>query len=465
MRAILLASLLMLAGCSMTPELTLPAAPVAASYPGATMANAAGVTKIEWRRVYPDPRLQKLIELALTDNRSLRIALLQAAEARSQLRIARSAQLPSVAVEGGYNRQRTSVSAVGSGQEGTGGTVSNQFTVQAGLASFEIDLFGRLASLSEAAFQRYLSSEEGARAARLAVIGTVAEAYLAERLGDEQLALVEATLKDWRSSLDITRRLRGASQTGGTEVAQAEGLVRQAEADLEQRRRERDQATNALVLAVGAPLPSNLPPSIPLMGQPIEAQLTAGLPSDLLLRRPDILQAEHELKAANADVGAARAAFFPRLSLTAQYGFESQALGSLFAGANQAWSFAPQITAPIFQAGALQGNLDASKVRKDTAVARYEQAIQSAFREVADGLAARATYSRQRAAQAEAATVAERRQSLADMRYRAGLDSRLDLLDAQRGVYAARQALLEVRRQELASTVGLYRALGGDAKP
>ena len=460
--------LVLVAGCSMNPRLVIPPAPVAANYPGATMADGARAAPIEWRQMFGDPRLQRLIGLALIDNRDLRIAVLQAAEARGQLRIARGAQLPAVGLEGGYTRQRAPAAVadagvgIGAGQGTPTGVEFGQFTAQAALTSFEIDLFGRLRSQSQAAFERYLASEEGARASRLAVIGAVADSYFAERLADEQLRLTEATLADWRASLDLTRELHGAAQVGGAELAQAEGLVRQGEADLEQRRRERDQAGNALVLAVGAPLPADLPAPIGLSAQPVQTQLAAGLPSELLLRRPDILQTEHELRAANYDVGAARAAFFPRLSLTGMFGFSSLALDELFKGASQSWSFSPQVTMPLLQ-GQAPGALAAAKARRSIAVANYERTIQSAFREVADGLAARATYDKQRQAQTAAVDLALRRLRLTDQRYRAGLDSRLDLLDAQRSSYAARQILLEVKRAELSSAVALYRALAGGA--
>ena len=335
---------------------------------------------------------------------------------------------------------------------------------QAALTSFELDLFGRLRSQSEAAFERYLGTYEGSLATRLSVIGAIADAYLAERLAEDQLRLTEATLVDWRASLGLTHKLRAAGQNSGVEVAEQEALVRQAEADLEQRRRELAQATNALVLAIGAPLPAELPAPIRLMDQPIVTQFPAGLPSELLTRRPDIRRAEHELRAANADVGAARAAFFPRLSLTAAFGFASLGLGGLFTGANRSWNVAPSNTAPIIQGGQLKGNLDLARVRSSVAVANYERTIQSAFREVADGLAARATYSRQIDAQRRVAAANEERVRLANLRFQAGQQSRLEVLDARRSAYSSGQAVLNVHREELSSAVGLYRALGGGAE-
>jgi NodT family efflux transporter outer membrane factor (OMF) lipoprotein len=421
--------------------------------------------------MFGDPRLQALVDLALANNRDLRVSTLNVEAARAQFRVARGAMLPQVDANGSYTRQRipTSTASAGIGGATGGGTGAGapsgfefgQYSANAALTSFEIDLFGRLRSQSQAAFERYLASDEGRRSARIALIGSVVDAYLAERLAAEQLALTERTMADWNSSLDITRRQHEAKQVSGLELAQAEGQVQQAAADLAAGQRALAQAGNALQLLVGAPIPADLPAPIPLADQPIMTQLPAGLPSDLIANRPDIRQAERELVAANADVGAARAAFFPRLSLTGLFGFTSLAFDDLFKGDNRSWSFTPQISQPIFRGGSLRGELRLAKVQKSIAIANYEKAIQTGFREVADGLAGRATFARQLDAQRKAVDAAERRARLSDMRYRVGFDSRLELLDAQRSQYAAQQAMLELRRQELSSATGLYRALGG----
>ena len=451
--------------CSMTPALTLPPPPVAAVYPAAAAGTVFAVP--DWRAMFGDPRLQRLITLALAENRDLRIAARNAEAARAQIRVQRAQSLPSVGGESGYTRQRQPSNVAGAGvgltpiTGGARGIEFGQFTVQAALTAFEIDLFGRLRAMNEAALQRWLGSEEGRLAVRLTVIGVVADTYFAERLAEGQLRLTTATLENWRASLDIARRLKAAGQASGVDLAQAEGQVRQVQADLAQRQRELALATNALTLAVGAAFPADLPSPIGLMDQPIPTALAAGTPSDLLTRRPDILQAEHELRAANADIGAARAAFFPRLSLTAAFGVASAGLSGLFNGANQTWSFSPSLSAPIFRGGELRGNLDLARLRTSVAVATYEKTIQTAFREVLDGLAARATYATQSAEQREVARHAERREALALLAYRAGMTGRLELLDAQRSGYGARQAALAVRREELASATALYRALGG----
>ncbi len=470
MRYLPLTLLLATTACSMTPRLTLPTPPVAKAYP---IASGPEVLP-EWRGMFGDPRLQSLIALSLDANRDLRIAALNADAARAQIRVQRAQSLPGINVDGSYTRQRQPAGVAGAGvglTPGSGGSGNaptgfkfGQFSAQAALTSFELDLFGRLRAMNAAAFHRWLASVEARRAVRLAVIGAVADAYWNERLADEQLALTRSTLADWRASLDITRLRRQAGQASGADLAQAEGLVRQAQADLAQRERELAQATNALTLAVGAQLPSDLLPPTPLMEQPIRTALAAGTPSDLLTRRPDIAQAEQELRAANADIGAARAAFFPRVSLTAAFGFASLALDSLFQGANRSWSYSPAISLPIFRGGELRGNLDLARLRNSTAVATYEKAIQTGFREVADGLAAQATYGRQMTEQRAVVTQAERRAKLTDLAYRAGHTSRLELLDAQRATYAARQTALIVRRDQLNAAAALYRALGGDTE-
>ncbi|MPT47058.1 MAG: efflux transporter outer membrane subunit [Sphingobium sp.] len=462
-----LALLATTSACSMNPRLEVPEPPVAPAYPE-VVAEAESAAALDWRQMFGDPRLQRLIELALENNRDLRIAALNVDAARSQFRMARGAQLPQVDAQGSYTRQRmptsTAGAAMGGGIGGAGGPSGfefGQYAANAALTSFEIDLFGRLRSQSQAAFERYLASDEGRRATRIALIGSVVDAYLAERLAEEQLALTQSTLKDWTVSLDIVNRLHEAKQNSGLDVAQAEGQVRQAEADLAARTRGLAEARNMLQLLVGGPIPQDLPAPIALTDQPIETQLPVGLPSDLIVNRPDIRQAEHELVASNADVGAARAAFFPRISLTALFGFTSLALDSLFDKDNRTWSFSPQISQPIFRGGSLRAEYRLAEVRKSIAVAQYEKTIQSAFREVADGLAGRETYVRQSDAQNKVVAAATRRTELSNLRYRAGVDSRLELLDAQRSEYAAKQTLLNLRQQALSSATGLYRALGG----
>lgn len=462
MRIIPVSLALLLSACALTPPLARPDPALPEAY--ADSPDAAGnAADLGWRQMFGDPRLQRLITIALDNNRDLRIAMLNVDAVRAQYGIERSALLPQVDARLSGGRERAAANGASA--------ASLQGTHAAGLAisAFEIDLFGRVRALSDAALARYLASTEAARAARISLIAAVADAYLEERLAIEQLRLTETTLADWRQSLDLARLLKDAKQNSGLDVAQAEGQVALAEADLEGRKRDLKQARNALALLLGTSAPSGLPGGLPeglpeglrLDKQPVLTSLPAGLPSDLLLRRPDILQAEQALRAANADVGAARAAFFPRLALTATLGYASPALGSLFQGGQLAWGFTPQLIQPLFDNGRLESGLDLARARRSTAVAEYEKSIQTAFREVADGLAAQATLSRQIEAQQRAVSSAERRRELSSLRYRAGQDSRLELLDAQRQAYAAQQTLLGLQRLAFRSAVSLYKALGG----
>ncbi|MFZ5508101.1 MAG: efflux transporter outer membrane subunit [Pseudomonadota bacterium] len=451
---------LALSACSLTPPLVKPEAPVPAVFPMApTEPGAVKAANIGWRTMFPDARLQRLIAMALENNRDLRLAALNVEAAQAQFRIQRAAHLPGIDASGQATRQRTAANGQGALSRAT--AVTEHVGVGIGLSAFEIDLFGRLRSLSEAAFARYLATDEGRRTTRIALVGAVADAYLAERLALEQHGLAERTLADWRQSLGLARLLRQAHQNSDLEVAQAEGQVGTAEADLEARTRALAQAGNALRLLVGVDLPDELPQGLPLDRQPVLTALPAGLPSDLLTRRPDIRQAEQMMVAANADIGAARAAFFPRISLTASLGYASPAMSGLFDSPHRVWSFSPQIVQPLFQGGRLRAELRLAEVRKSSAVAEYERTIQTAFREVADGLAGQQTFGRQIAAQLRVVDSAERRAELSRLRYRAGVEGRLELLDAQRQLYAARQTLLDLRRDAFSSAVGLYKALGG----
>ncbi|OBV37957.1 efflux transporter, outer membrane factor (OMF) lipoprotein, NodT family [Janthinobacterium psychrotolerans] len=444
-----------LSACSLTPSLVKPALPVPSAYDAGATAGQGNAADLGWRQMLLDPRLQRLVEIALLNNRDLRVAALNVDAVRAQYQIQDGARYPAIGAVAGGTRQRTQ------GAAGGAAAVQNQFTAGVAMSAFEIDLFGRLRSLSEAAFARYLATEQGRRAAQLALTAAVADACLEERLAIEQLQLTQATLQDWRQALALTQRLHAAQQRSSLDLAQAEGQAATAEADLQARERARQLARNNLELLLGGPVPGDLPAGRALDAQPVLTQLPPGVPSDLLVRRPDILQAEHTLVAANADIGAARAAFFPRLSLTAQLGFASPAMGELFRGNARSWSFAPQITQPLFQGGQLRAELQLSRIRTEVAVLQYEQAIQSAFREVRDGLAGSQTYALQIAAQQRVAASAEQRRQLSQLRYAAGQDSRLELLDAQRQLYAAQQTLLDLRRDQFKSAVALYKALGG----
>lgn len=456
MRLLVVVGALALSACSLTPALYKPATPVPAAYPGQTAVDARmNGADLGWRRMFGEPPLQRLIDLALNHNRDLKLAALNVAAVQAPYGIQRAARLPALEATAGATRQRAAAS------ETAAATPQAQYSVGLATTAFEIDLFGRVAALTDAALARWLASEEGRRAAQITLVGAVADAYFAQRLAQEQLQLSQRTLADWRQSLDLARRWQAARQSSGLDVAQAEGQVASAEVDLQARERALAQAGHALRLLVGTDLPEAEADMLPLQQQPVVIQLPAGLPSDLLTRRPDIRQAEQALVAANADIGAARAAFFPQLSLTASAGYASPALGRLFAGPQRAWSFAPQLSLPLFDGGRLRAELRLAELRRSSAVVDYERTIQVAFREVADGLAGRETFARQLEAQARVVASAERRAALSHLRYRAGTEGRLELLDAQRQLYAARQAELDLRRSALANAVALYKALGG----
>jgi multidrug efflux system outer membrane protein len=454
----------LLAGCSLAPRYQRPVGPVAEEFPGEPVPSKAApppdarpAAELGWRDVFGDARLQALVALALEHNRDLRVAALNVEQARAQFRIQRAERLPEVTATAGATRQRTpaDLSPVG---RGTTGTV---YSVGGAVTAFELDLFGRVRSLSEAALEAYLATEEARRSAHLALVAEVAVQYLATRALDDQIDLARQTLELVESSLALTRRTFEAGRASELDLRTAEGQVQTARVNLAAALQQRAQAENALVLLVGAPLPADLPPATPLAAQPPVADLPPGVPSEVLTRRPDVLAAEHALRSANASIGAARAAFFPSITLTGFAGTASAELSGLFGGGSLNWSFAPRITLPIFTGGALRASLDLAEVRRSIEVARYERAIQGAFREVADGLVARGALDEQLTAQAARVAAEERRYALSELRYKGGVDSYLNVLTAQRDLFAAQSQLIDTRLARLANLVDLYRALGG----
>jgi multidrug efflux system outer membrane protein len=450
------------AGCSLQPTYERPVAPVAGSYPsGAAYKPAqagAGLpaAEIDWRDFLRDARLQRLVEIALANNRDLRVAMLNVEQVRAQYRIQRASLAPQVGGFADASRSHTPAGVAASGK------ASTSQTYEVGVsAAWEIDFFGRLRSLNDAALQRYFASDQARRAARILLVSQVADQYLTVLAFDEQLAVTQQTERSARESYDIVKLQFDTGTATELALRQAQTVVEQAQADHAARLRGRAQAENALVLLVGQALPADLPPPVPLAAQNILADIPAGLPSDLLTRRPDILEAEAMLRASNANIGAARAAFFPRITITGLLGLASPALSGLFAAGNTVWSATPSLTVPIFNAGALAASLDVAKIQKNIDIARYEKAIQVAFREVADGLAARGTYDDQLAAVGRLAQAQQRALELSDFRYRNGVDSYLSVLTAQEGYSNAQLAVVATRLQRLTSLVDLYRALGG----
>ncbi len=452
----------MIAGCSLTPELVRPAAPVAPAFPphaaAPTDAGRAAVD-IGWREFFPDARLQALIASALENNRDLRIAALRIEEARAQYNVQAADLLPNVnaGVSGSRSRTPGGVSATGRP------LVTNVYQVGLSLASFELDFFGRVRSLNEAALAAYLATEEAQRAAQISLVAETAKADLSELGAGEQLVLAQRTLEGREQGYKLSRQRFDVGASSALDLRLNETLVQSARVSVLQLQRQRAQARNALTLLVGTPL-GDLPTGADLSSQNVVTAIPAGLPSDLLTNRPDIRAAESRLVAANANIGAARAAFFPRISLTAALGTASTALSGLFEAGSMSWSFTPQLALPIFDAGRNRGNLDLAVVRRDLAVTDYERTIQGAFREAADALVARGTLEEQVEAQRLVREAQADRLNLADQRFRAGVASTLDVLDAQRELFTAEQSLVQTRLLRLTNAVDVYRTLGGGLK-
>ena len=454
-----------LGGCALSPTYQRPDAPVAANYvvTDATP-NAAPVATLEWQSFFTDPALRRLIELALANNRDLRVAVLNIEQARAQFQVRQADQFPTINLGASGSRAPVASRSTGAGSS----TASGSFeTFNVGLVSsaYELDFFGRVASLKDAALSQYLATEESRKTAQISLIAAVATAYL-NVLGDEaQLDVVKQTLGTREESQRLTKLRFDNGASSELDFRQAQSLTEAARVTLAQLKRQRVLDENALTLLVGQPLPADwlatTPAAQTLEQTVLMAELPAGLPSDLLTQRPDIRAAEQQLLATNANIGAARAAFFPRISLTGGYGSTSSELSGLFKAGTYGWSFAPQITLPIFDAGRNQANLEVAKVNKDIAVAQYEKAIQTAFREVADALGGRAALAEQFSAQQAQAEAEAARFKLSDLRYRNGIASFLDALDAQRSLFSVRLGVLQTRLLQLQSQVALYKSLGG----
>lgn len=450
---------LLASACTLAPRYERPQAPIAGAYPTET-ASAATVAAADlgWREFFADPRLQKLVELALENNRDLRVAMLNVEAARAQYRIQRSELLPAIAGSGSSNAQRMPDDLTANPNQ----NVSHSYSVGVGFTSYELDLFGRVRSLKRQALENYLSYEEAQRSARITLVAEVANAYLNWLADQELLRMTQETFDSQQRSYELTQKSFDAGVIGALDLRQAQTALETARTNLARYQRQVALDRNALVMLLGVPsLPADLPEGRALDTQELLTELPAGVPSEVLTRRPDVLAAEHALRGANANIGAARAAFFPRITLTGSYGTASSEFKGLFESGSDAWSFSPTITVPIFAAGANRANLDLAQVRKRIEIARYEQAIQSAFREVADALDSRATLDTQLAAQEALLEATRESHRLAELRFRAGVDSFLAVLDAQRSLYAAQQGYVSIKLARLQNLVNLYKALGG----
>ncbi|CAM3308809.1 efflux transporter outer membrane subunit [Polaromonas hydrogenivorans] len=456
---------LLLAGCSMIPTYERPAAPVAADWPALSATAAApGATNngiaaadIEWQSFFSDPRLRQLIDAALRNNRDLRVAVLNIEQARAQFQIRRADQYPTV-----------NAAATGSRQPSSNEGITSTYTAGLAMTSYEFDFFGRVASLKEAALGQYLATEEGRKTTQISLVAAVANTYLSLLADEELIAITRQTLATREDSYRLSKLRFDNGVSSELDVRQAESLIEAARVSLAQLVRQRALDQNALVLLLGQPATGELAVALPagkgLADMPMMVDVPAGLPSDLLTRRPDVRQAEQLLLASNANIGAARAAFFPKISLTASAGSASSHLGDLFKSGSFGWTLAPQLLLPIFDAGRNRAGLDSANAGRDIAVAQYEKSIQTAFREVADALAGRATLGEQLRAQQAQANAEGVRFKLSDLRYQNGIASQLDLLDAQRSLFTAQQAVVQTRLAQLQSQVTLYKVLGGGWK-
>ena len=408
--------------------------------------------------MFRSPKLQSLIEESLANNRDLRIATLNIEAARHTYRIQRSDLLPAMNASGSFTRQELSKNMSGTGNR----EITSTYTAGIGTTAYELDLFGRVRSLSNRAINQYLATEEGRKAAQTSLVAEVANAYLTYLADVELLRLTESTLKTRQDGLDLIKRSFDLGAKSRLDVAQSATLVESARANRAQYQRQVGQDKNALTLLVGKEIDPMLLEPQPLSDVQVLETLPVGIPSIVLLDRPDVRQAEYALKAENANIGAARASFFPSISLTGSTGFASTSLSDLFVtGSSGVWSFAPQVTLPIFQAGRLRSNLKLAETNRDIAVARYEKAIQTAFREVADALVARATYTEQLQAQRALVKESDQARSITKARYDHGVDSYFALLDAQRSLFEAQQNEILIHQQTLANLIDLYKALGG----
>ncbi|WP_145150346.1 efflux transporter outer membrane subunit [Pseudomonas oryzihabitans] len=457
----ILALTALLAGCSLAPIHERPQATVPERYP---VPAATSALLPDRQSLFADPRLRGLIDQALNGNRDLRLVVLDIQEARARYRISRADLMFELGATASRTRERTQSldNAARTDQERAGSQTANRYSVGLGTNAYELDLFGRLRNLRDAALDEYLAQRVTRRAVELSLIAEVATAYLNQRALDERLTVSHDTLESRHRGLRLTEQLHTAGVSSALDLAQAQTSVETAAADLAALERSRAQADNTLRLLLGGEPRGDLPAPLPLAQQGLDLPVPAGLPSDLLQRRPDIRAAEYRLRAANANIGAARAAFFPRITLTASAGYLSSDLNGLFNLGNQVWSFVPQLQVPLFDGGRNRANLDLAEVRRDQNVARYEKSIQVAFREVADQLVAEAPLQRQLAAQRSLSDITARSVELASERYRQGLDNYLNLLDSQRSLYQADNALIETRLQLMVAHVELFRALGGE---
>lgn len=446
-------------GCvSMAPHYEQPKSPVANSFENTSTANtnAQNVADIEWRNIFLDARLQKVIELALNNNRDLRVAMLNIDKARAQYNIQAAESFPSISASASQSASR-------SGTKGSS-VVSRSANLSVGFTSWELDLFGRIRSLNNEALETYFATAETQRSTRMSLVAEVAGDWLTLVAYQQKLNFAEQTLASQQKTLDLTQAKYKEGILSALDYEDVRTSVESAKADIASYKKSLAQAKNALDLVVGTQVPKAYLPDAQTTFDAIKlAGIPANLSSNVLLSHPDVLYAEHTLKSANADIGAARAAFFPTISLTTTAGRSSSQLGNLFSGGANTWSFIPTISVPIFQGGELKATLDAAKIQKNIDIADYEKAIQTAFSNAADALAAREYIDEQLTAQQNLVSSSQRSFRLTTARYQEGIDSYLAALTAQRTYYSAQQDLITLQLEEATNRVTLYKVLGGGA--
>lgn len=454
-----IASTVLLVGCSLAPEYQVPELSVPAHWNGEGQTKGAEMQRpdLSWRNFFSDQTLQALISASLEHNQDMQIAALNVEVLRARYQIERSALYPEVGVSAGGSRQRVPGDLSASGSE----AITERYDATVGLTSYELDFFAKTRNLSAAALENYLATEQAKRAFQTSLISEVAKTYFSWRTNNEQLALARATLKSFEQNLALIQRRFDSGVASALELAQAGTLLHQAGTQVARFDRLARQALNGLAYFSGHNVPEGMKESSPQTHTAGIAPLPARLSSDLLQRRPDVLEAEHRLKAAHADIGAARAAFFPSITLTASAGTASSELGGLFDSDSGAWVFEPRINLPIFTGGRNQANLEVSETTREVRLAEYKRAIQQAFREVSDSLAARETLQNQVNAQRALVATLDDYYHLAHNRYQAGITSYLAVLDAQREHFAASQQLLSDRFDQISAEIELFRSLGG----
>jgi len=465
MLSLLAITAVLLTGCTLAPKYTRPETPVPAAWPsGPAYGNAQAAPGapaadgIRWREFFADERLRSVIETALENNRDLRVAALNVERARALYGIQRAELLPTVEAVGSGSRQRVPAGLTSNGKAAT----TTQYGVDLGISSWEIDLFGRIRSLKDSALHEYLATEQARHGAQILLVSGVASAYLTLAADRENLGLARSTLDAQKAAYGLIRRRFDVGLSPELDLRQAQTRVDSARVDLALYSRLAAQDENALDLLVGSKVPAGLLPDSLSLSSAVR-EISPGMPSEVLLRRPDILQAEDLLKAANANIGAARAALFPRISLTTAFGTASGELSGLFKSGSESWNFSPQAVVPIFDARAWSA-LEAVKVERKIALAQYEKVLQTAFREVADALAVQGTVEDQLSAQQSLVEAASETYRLSNARYTKGIDSFLVVLDAQRSLYAAQQGLIAVRLTRFANLVRLYAVVGGGSR-